>query len=81
MFTKTEGTRLTPKPYVALFSDEIALFWRVKVIFLNCYSGERGDGKPASSEQVEELQTQTKNLSLQLRKQMDGTNDNLGMKC
>ena len=38
-------------------------------------AGEREEEKPASSEQVEELQTQTTNLGLQLRKQMD---DNTG---
>ena len=78
---KNKGTRLTLKPCIFFFPDENALFWRVNIIFLECYSGESGDGKPASSQQVEELHTQTTNLGLQLRKQMDGTSDNLGMKC
>jgi hypothetical protein len=42
---------------------------------LKGFVGERENEKPASSEQVEELQTQTTNLGLQLRKQMD---DNTG---
>ena len=36
-----------------------------------CCSGEGKKEKTSSSEQVEELQTQTTNLSLQLHKQME----------
>ena len=43
--------------------------------YLTFCSGESENEKPASSEQVEELQTQTTNLGLQLRKQME---DNTG---
>ena len=47
----------------------------VNNLLLSRSLGESENEKPASSDQVEELQTQTTNLGLQLRKQME---DNTG---
>lgn len=41
-------------------------------------TGKRDEGKPARSDQVEDLQTQTTNLGLQLNKQIEGNSDLIG---
>ena len=58
----------------------MSCFSQVEVVTSTCLccSEERNKSKPASSEQIEELQIRTTNIGLQLRKQMNGTSDNIG---
>ena len=63
------GDGLYPVEYISLYR---VTQWYTR------NAGEKDESKPANSEQVEELQTQTTNLGLQLRKQLDGTSDNIG---